>query len=95
MLQEQLPGPCVFSAVELSLERPSDVALLIGEKGQSIRKIQQETNAKVVTRPREVSVHQCGIVASAAIADVICARRSARVWLPLRARRTMCTARTP
>ncbi len=55
MLQEQLPGPCVFSAIELSLERPSDVALLIGEKGQSIRKLQQETNAKIVTRPREVS----------------------------------------
>lgn len=53
MLQEMLPAPCVFSAIEMSLKAPSDVALLIGEKGASIRHIMTESGAKVVTRPKE------------------------------------------
>ncbi len=53
MIQADLPEPVTFSAAEVNLGRPGDVAALIGPGGASIRSIMEATKVKVVTRPKE------------------------------------------
>ena len=53
LLRDDVVEPITFAAAEVNLGRPSDVAILIGPGGASIRAIMEESGAKVVTRPRE------------------------------------------
>jgi hypothetical protein len=53
MLQEDLEDPIQFSAAEINLGHPRDVALLIGPGGASVKAVMRKSGAKIVTRPRE------------------------------------------
>lgn len=53
MIQEDLEEPIQFSAAEINLGHPRDVALLIGPGGSSVKAVMRKSGAKIVTRPRE------------------------------------------
>ena len=53
LIQENLPAPVTFSALEMNLGRPQDVALLIGPADSSVKNIMKTCDVKIVTRPKE------------------------------------------